>query len=107
METLPKKTLSAVDRKYYEDRAKWVEAMFAADFGHAEFRVLYFIAQRAGHDKQGSHWSVSRIAKECQCSTKTVSDATMKAERFAYLKIYRTLGQQNFYQPLFFWDGAT
>lgn len=107
MNEKPKKKLSADDQRFYEDRAKWVEAMFADDFGHAEFKVLYFIAQRSNHEKRGSHWTVARIAKECRCSTKTVSDTTMKAERLGYLKIFRTMGQQNFYQPLFFWDGDT
>jgi DNA-binding MarR family transcriptional regulator len=102
-----KKQLSPAEKKYYEDRSKWVEAMFADDFGHAEFRVLYFIAQRAGHEKEGSYWYVARIAEECRCSTKTVSDATMKAERLGYVKIYRVVGQKNFYKPLFFWLGDT
>lgn len=103
----PKKKLSPEDRKFYDHRAKWVEAMFRADFGHAEFRVLYFIAQRSNHEKRGSHWSVSRIAEECRCSTRTVSDATMEADRQGYLKVHRTLGHENFYELLFFWLGVT
>lgn len=106
---MPKNTekpLSAGDQKFYEDRSKWIEAMFDADFGHAEFKVLYFIAKRANHDKLGSHWSVARMAERCRCSTKTVSETTMKAEEQGYLKVYRTMGQQNFYKPLFFWNGA-
>lgn len=107
MEKKSKKPLTAEEKQYYEDRSKWVEAMFTADFGHAEFKVLYFIAQRAGHEKRGSHWSVTRIAEECRVSTKTVSEATVRAEKLDYLKVYRTMGQQNFYKPLFFWLGAT
>jgi DNA-binding MarR family transcriptional regulator len=107
MNTKPKKKLSAEDQKFYENRAKWVDAAFRADFGHAEFRVLYFIAQRSNHEKRGSHWSVSRIAEECRCSTRTVSDATTKAHDQGYLQVYRTLGQENFYELLFFWDGVT
>lgn len=107
MDEKTEKKLSAADKQFYDDRAKWVEAMFGDDFGHAEFKVLYFIAQRSNHDKLGSYWSVSRIAEECHCSTKTVSDATMKAERLGYLKIFRKMGQKNFYQPLFFWNGHT
>lgn len=103
----PKQALSAADEKFYIDRSKWIEAMFDADFGHAEFKVLYFIAKRASHEKRGSHWSVSRMADECRCSTKTISDTTTKAEARGYLKVYRTLGQLNFYKPLFFWDGET
>lgn len=107
MSEKPKKPLSADDLKFYENRSKWIEAMFDADLGHAEFKVLYFIAKRANHEKLGSHWSVARIAQRCNCSTKTVSEATMNAEKWGYLKVYRSLGQQNFYKPLFFWDTGT
>jgi hypothetical protein len=102
-----KKKLSPEDEQFYEDRTKWIDLMFDADFGHAEFKVLFFIARRSNHEKRGSYWSVLRIAEECRCSTKTVSDATMKAGRLGYLKIHRSVGQKNFYQPLFFWLGDT
>lgn len=103
---MPKTTerkLSPEDKKFYKDRTKWVELMFSQDFGHAEFRVLYFIGQRSNHKDRGSYWPVDRISEECQCSTKTVSEATMKAEKLGYLKIWRTVGQKNLYQPIFFW----
>lgn len=101
------KPLSAEDKKFYEDRSKWIEAMFDADIGHAEFKVLYFIAKRANHEKRGSYWSVARMAERCKCSTKTVSEASTKAELQGYLKVYRSLGEKNFYKPIFFWDGET
>lgn len=107
MSKKPDKKLSAADQQFYDNRSKWIELMFGADFGHAEFKVLYFIAKRSNHEKMGSFWSVSRIAEECRCSTKTVSDATVKAGKLGYMKVYRTMGQKNFYQPLFFWLGDT
>lgn len=75
----------------------------ARDFGHAGFRVLYFIARRSSYEKAGCYWSVSAIAKECQVSTKTVSDTTMEAARLGFLKISRAVGSNNYYRPIFFW----
>lgn len=101
MDQKPKKKRSAAEVLFYDDRAKWVEAMFANTPGHAEFKVLYFIAQRSSYEKGGSYWSVDRIAEECNCSTKTVSKATTEADRLGYLKVYREQGQKNFYRPIF------
>lgn len=98
------KARGADEAQFYVDREKWIEAMFEnPDIGHAEFKVLYFIAKRSSFDLLGSYWSVGRIAKECRCSTKTVSEATRKASDPGFLKVKRTLGRKNFYQPMFFW----
>jgi hypothetical protein len=98
------KERSATEAQFYVDREKWVDAVFShPDIRHAEFKVLYFIAKRSNFDNGGSYWSVARIAQECRCSTKTVSEATMKAGKLGLLKIGRTLGRKNFYGPTFFW----
>lgn len=100
-----KKERSADEEKFYADREKWIEQVFDdPDFHHTEFKVLYFVAKRSSYEKLGSYWTVAMIAKKCRCSTKTVSDATMKAERLGYLKITRTVGKENYYFLKFFWD---
>jgi DNA-binding MarR family transcriptional regulator len=92
------------ETKYYVDREKWIEHMFEhLDIHHAEFKVLYFIAKRSSYEKLGSFWSVAGIAEKCQCSTKTVSEATGKASKLGYLRVKHTLGKENFYSPLYFW----
>lgn len=99
-----KKQKSEAEVKFYADREVWIEQMFdSLDFGHAEFKVLYFIAKRSSYEKLGSYWTVAAIARKCKCSTKTVSETTTKAEKLGYLKVKRSLGRENFYLPLFFW----
>lgn len=100
----PKKKKTAADVLYYEHRGKWIEAIFnRPDVTHADFRVLYFIAKRSGHEHRGCFWSVPMIADKCQCSTKSVSEATAKAGREGWLKVKTNPGRQNFYAPIFFW----
>jgi DNA-binding MarR family transcriptional regulator len=99
-----KKKKTEADVLYYELRSKWIEAIFNRhDITHADFRVLYFIAKRSGHEYRGCFWSVDAIAKKCQCSTKTVSEATAKAGKEKWLTVEKNSGRKNFYAPIFFW----
>lgn len=99
----PKKR-NVLEDLYYERRSKWIEAAFARlEITHADFRVLYFLAKRSGYKDKGCYWSVPRIAEECQCSTKTVSDATGRAAELGLLRVVVNPGRKNFYAPIFFW----
>lgn len=103
-----KKQRSADEAKFYADREMWIEQMFEApEIFHAEFKVLWFIAKRSSYENGGSYWTVKMISKRCRCSTKTVSEATTKADRLGFLKIARTLGKENFYSLKFFWLNDT
>jgi hypothetical protein len=89
---------------YYENRSKWIEEMFDhPDMTHADFKVLYFIGKRSGFENKGMYWSVSLIARRCQCSTRTVSDATTKAANLGWLRVLQSPGKENTYEPIFYW----
>lgn len=84
---------------FYRFRSEWLDAVFQHhEVSHADFRVAYFIARRINANERSMWWQVKEIAKGAQCSTRTVSDATMKLERLGFLDVIRPARGVNSYR---------
>ena len=70
------------EEAYLLMRAKWIDyANSTSMLSHVQSRVAVFIALRAGPDKRHSYWSVDAMAKELGCSTKSVTETTLRLEK--------------------------
>lgn len=75
---------------FYRMRTDWLDLISTMSaVSHAEFRVGFFIAMRMNGKDQCSWWEVKEIAKQIGCSTKTVSDATVRLENLGLLVVMR------------------